>query len=79
VAGALPGLVRLAPGDEAAEVRATGREDVSVAGLVAVSGLKPAANPDDGAFTGRESRPFRTRTKSIGEKTSGHAGVLGDE
>jgi hypothetical protein len=53
VARALPRLVGLAPGDEAAKVRTAGREDVRVAGLIAVDGLMTKADPDDGALAWR--------------------------
>src|SRR5688572_25220663 len=76
VAGTLPRLVRLAPGDEAAKVWAAGREHVRVAGLIAVDGLMAKADTDDGAGAGCDVRPRRARANSVADEALGHASVL---
>jgi hypothetical protein len=79
VARALPRLVRLAPGDEAAKVWAAGREDVRIAGLIAVDGLMAKADTDYGALARRELLPSGTRADSIGDEALGHASILRGE
>ena len=72
-------LVGLAPGDEAAKVRAAGREDMRVAGLVAVDGLMAKADTNHGALAGRDVLPRRARADSVGDEASGHASVFRGE
>lgn len=79
MARALPRLVRSAPGDETAKVRAAGREDVRVAGLIAVDGLMAKADPDDGALAGRELLRCGARADSIGDEAPGNAPVFRGE
>ena len=60
-------------------MRAAGREDVRVAGLIAVDGLMAKADTDDGAFARRELLPGGARADSIGDEAPRHASVLRGE
>jgi hypothetical protein len=52
---------------------------VRVAGLIAVDGLMAKADPDDGAFAGRELLRCGARADSIGDEAPGNAPVFRGE